>query len=165
MKTTLLVLFSLSLYFVPKTLAADQAKNLWLARFTSPSNATAVVASAQTADLEAIQQSGLFGKVSSFRTETEKPDGAWELSADAIDYSHGSTAKSMLVGFGSGRAHLVMEYKLKNPAGETVWTSKIKTHPSFWSSAVTDLHNAKADRQAQKLLDELTKFMQSQKQP
>lgn len=162
MKTTMLVLLSLSLYLVPKNLAAADAKNLWLARFTGPSNATAVVASAQTADLEAIQQSGLFGKVSSFRTEAQKPDGAWELSADVISYSHGSTAKSMLVGFGAGRAYLVMEYKLKNPSGETVWTTKIKTHPSFWSSAVTDLHNAKADRQAQKLLDELTKFMQSQ---
>lgn len=163
MKTTMFVLLSLPLFLVPKGLAAAQAKNLWLARFTSPSKATAVVASAETADLEAIQQSGLFDKVSSFRTDAQKPDGAWVLAGDVVSYSHGSTAKSMLVGFGTGRAHLVMQYKLKDPSGKTVWTSKIKTHPSFWSSAVTNLHDAKADRQAQKLLDKLTEFMQSQK--
>ena len=163
MKTTMLVLLSLSIYLVPSNVTAAQAKDLWLARFTSPSNATAVVASAETADIEAIEQSGLFGKVSSFRTEAQKPDGAWELSGDVVKYSQGSTAKSMLVGFGAGRARLVIEYKLQNPAGETVWTSKIKTKPSFFSTAGTNLHNARTDRQAQKLVDELTKFMQSEK--
>jgi hypothetical protein len=163
MKTTMLVLLSVPFFFVPMNLSAAQAKNLWLARFAGPSNATAVVASAETADLQAIEQSGLFDKVSSFRTEAKKPEGTWELSANVIKYSHGSTAKSMLVGFGAGRAHLVMEYKLKDPSGRTVWTTRIKTHPSFWSSAVTNLHDAKADRQAQKLLDELAKFMKSEK--
>jgi hypothetical protein len=161
MKILTLVLFSVSLAIVPQNLTASQAHDLWLSRFTGPSKATAVLASVESSDLAAIQQSGLFGKVTSFRENPQKPDNSWELSADTADYSHGSTAKSMLIGFGAGRAHIVIEYKLKDASGKVIWTRTIKTHPSFWSSAVTNLHDPKANRQAQKLLDALEKFMKS----
>ncbi len=137
-------------------------RELWIARFTGEDKAAAAMAAVQKDDLGALRESSLFSKVTSFSSDATQPHGSWSLSAIEISYSAGSAAKRVLVGYGTGRAHLVLEYKLLNPAGTVVWTKTIKTEPSFWSStgAVGGVQNqdAAVDKQPQKLLDELSKF-------
>jgi len=142
------------------------ARQLWIAKFTGEDKAAAAIAGAQQDDLGALRQSSLFSKVTSFSTDATQPAGTWSLFANEVSYSAGSTAKRVVVGYGTGRAHLELEYKLYNPAGSVVWTKKIKTEPSFWSStgAVGGVQDQAAaiDKQPQKLLDELTKFFATQ---
>lgn len=70
-----------------------------------------------------------------------------------------------MIGFGTGRAHVVMQYELRNPGGEVVWTQKIKSEPSLWSSsgAVGGIQNqdASTSKQSEKLVDALAKFFNS----
>lgn len=142
------------------------ARQLWIAKFTGDDKAAAAIAGAQQDDLGALRQSSLFSKVTSFSTDATQPAGTWSLSANEVSYSGGSTAKRVVVGYGTGRAHLELEYKLTNPAGTVVWIKKIKTEPSFWSStgAVGGVQDQAAaiDKQPQRLLDELSKFFATQ---
>lgn len=142
------------------------ARQLWMAKFTGEDKAAAAIAAVQQDDLGALRQSSLFSKVTSFSTDATQPAGTWSLSANEGSYSGGSTAKRVMLGYGTGRAHLELEYKLTNPAGSVVWTKRIKTEPSFWSSsgAVGGVQNqdAAVDKQPQKLLDELSKFFAAQ---
>lgn len=142
------------------------ARQLWIAKFTGDDKAAAAVAGAQQDDLGTLRQSALFSKVVSFASDATQPAGTWSLSAKEVSYSGGSTAKRVVLGYGTGRAHLELEYRLTNPAGSVVWTKRIKTEPSFWSSsgAMGGVQNQDAaiDKQPQKLLDELSKFFASQ---
>ena len=160
---------------VPDTVIAEMVKSaapqpgarqLWIARFTCEGKAVAAVAAVQHDDLRALRQSSLFGKVSSFASDATQPARTWSFSANEVSYSAGSTAERVMVGYGTGRAHLEMEYKLTNPAGSVVWTKRIKTEPSFWSSSGDEggiqNQDAAVHQQAQKLLDELSKFFASQ---
>ena len=110
----------------------------------------------------ALNYSNLFQSVKTFDTEATQPAGTWLLTGKELDYSGGSTAKRALVGFGSGRAHITMEYTLYDPNKKVVWTQKINTKPSFWGSAGTlgaVQNQSKAmDEQGQKLTDSLAKF-------
>lgn len=141
------------------------ARQLWVAKFTSQDKAAAAVAAAQQDDLGALRQSNLFSKVTSFSTDPSQPAGSWSLSANEIGYSGGNTARRVMLGYGTGRAHLELEYKLTNPAGLVVWTRRIKTEPSFWSSSgpMGSVQNqgAAIDQQPPKLLHELSKFFAS----
>jgi len=72
-----------------------------------------------------------------------------------------------MVGWGTGRAHVEMEYELRDPQGNVVWTNKIKTEPSFWSSSgtvggVQNQHPA-VSKQSEKLIDALTKCFATRK--
>lgn len=142
------------------------ARQLWIAKFTGEDKAAAAIAAAQQDDLAALRQSSLFSKVTSFATDATQPAGMWSLSASETSYSGGSTAKRVMLGYGTGRAHLELEYRLTSPTGSEVWTKKVKTEPSFWSSsgAVGGIQNQDAaiGKQPQKLLDELSKFFASQ---
>jgi hypothetical protein len=151
---------------VKRTKPQPGARQLWIAKFTGEDKAAAAIAAAQQDDVGALRQSSLFSKVTSFSTDATQPAGTWLLSANEVGYSGGSTAKRVIVGYGTGRAHLELEYKLANPTGTVVWTKRIKTEPSFWSStgAVGGVQDqaAAVDKQPQKLLDELAKFFASQ---
>lgn len=144
---------------------APHGRNLWIARFMGQTKALTAIASVQHGDLATLEQSNLFGKVSSYTTVTEQPVGTWALSGKETSFSKGSAAKRVMLGFGSGRAHIVMEYKLRNPIGKVVWSKKIKTEPSFWASggAVGGIQNQNAafGKQPQKLLEALSKFFAS----
>lgn len=135
---------------------------LWIAKFTCPDNAASATAAVQNDDLTALKQSALFDGVSSFSTDTEQPAGTWSLSAKVTSYAKGSGAERVLLGFGTGRAHIVMAYELHDPSGAVVWSDSVKTEPSYWASggAVGGIQNQNtaADQQPQKLLDALSKF-------
>lgn len=150
----------------PAPVSAHEGRTLWIARFTGQTKALAAIASVQQGDLAALQQSVLFSKVSSFSAEAKPPAGAWTLSGKEINYAGGSAVKRVMLGFGTGRAHIVMEYKLRDPKSKVVWTEKIKTEPSFWGSAgaIGGVQNQRAalGKQPQKLLDGLAKFFQSE---
>lgn len=149
----------------PAPVAAHGGRTLWFAKFAGQTKAVAAIASVQQSDLAALQQSTLFSKVSSFSTEANQPAGTWMLSGKEIDYSGGSAAKRVMLGFGAGRAHIVMQYKLSNPNGKVVWTEKIKTEPSFWTSAgaagAAQNQRVAFTKQAQQLLNGLSKFFAS----
>jgi hypothetical protein len=145
---------------------AGHGRNLWISKFTCQADAAAAVAAVQKADLAALRQSNLFQEVSSFVTYSEQPEGTWSLSSKEISYARGSTAERSTIGWGTGRAHLVMAYELRDPRGAVVWTKQIKTEPSFWSSSgdvggIQDQHPA-VDQQPEKLLAALSKFLASQ---
>jgi hypothetical protein len=147
--------------------AAVQAqRNLWIAQFTCEPKAAAAVASIQQSDAAALQYSGLFKSITSFTSDSKQPAGTWSLSATETSYSGGSTAKRVMVGFGTGRAHVVMRYELRDPGGEVVWSEKIKSEPSLWSSsgAVGGVQNqdASMSKQSEKLVDALAKYLGSQ---
>lgn len=139
-----------------------QDKTLWIAKFSCEAKAAPAVASIQQDDAAALQYTNLFKSVSSFATDAKQPAGSWSLSGKEISFAGGSTAERVIVGFGSGRAHVEMLYELSDPAGKVVWTKKIKTQPSFWSSsgAVGGVQNqhAAVSQQSQKLIDEITKY-------
>lgn len=144
----------------------NQGKTLWIAKFSCEPKAAAAVASVQQSDTAALQYSSLFSTVHSFATDSKQPAGSWSLSATETSFSGGSTAKRMMIGLGTGRAHLEMKYELRNPDGEVVWTKKIKSEPSFWSSSGTagaiQNQNSATSKQAEKLVDVLSKFFGSQ---
>jgi hypothetical protein len=145
---------------------AHAGRDLWIARFTGQTKALTAVASVQQGDLATLEQSNLFGKVSSYPADTTQPAGTWALTGKETSFSKGSAVKRVMLGFGSGRAHIVMDYKLRNPEGKVVWSKKIKTEPSFWASggAVGGVQNQNAafSKQSQKLLEALTKFFASE---
>ncbi len=153
----------------PSAQPAQAGRRLWVAKFTGQPEASAAIASAQQGDLAALQQSNLFKGVSSFASQSEQPAGTWSLSAKETSYYAGSTAKRVLFGFGTGRAHIIMAYKLRNPQGKVVWAGKIKTEPSFWASSGTlggVQNQATAERkQPRSLMDALSKFFGSQNSP
>ena len=150
----------------PSMTTARRDRNLWIARFTGQPEAAAAIASVQQGDLAVLQQGDLFKEVSSFASHSKQPAGAWLLSAKEISYSGGSTVKRVMFGLGTGRAHIVMAYKLLNPDGNVVWTKKIKSEPSFWSSGgvIGGIQNqgSSTSDQPQKLMDALSKFFASQ---
>lgn len=156
------------LFLVATPVFGQQARNLWIAQFNCESKAAAAVASIQQSDLSALQYSGLFKAVTSFISESKQPTGTWSLSATETSYAGGSTAKRVMLGMGTGRAHVVMEYKLLDPDGKVAWTQKIKSEPSLWSSSGAiggvQSQDAATSKQSQKLIDALSKFFSSQKQ-
>ncbi|HKV28162.1 MAG TPA: DUF4410 domain-containing protein [Candidatus Acidoferrales bacterium] len=137
-------------------------RNLWIAKFDCDAKAAAAVASIQQSDAAALQYSGLFKNITSFTTDSKQPAGTWSLSSTEVSYSGGSTAKRVLVGFGTGRAHVVMQYQLRNPEGDVVWSQKIKSEPSLWSSGgslgAVQNQDASMSKQSEKLIDALAKF-------
>jgi len=140
-------------------------RNLWISKFTCETQAAAAVATVQKADLAALQQSSLFAGVSSFVTDSEQPEGTWRLSAKEISYAPGNAAERSMIGWGTGRAHLVMAYELHDPSGTVAWTQQIKTEPPLWSSTgetggIQDQRAAMRE-QPVKLLDALSKFFAS----
>lgn len=147
----------------PKAGEGQQGKTLWIAKFSCEPKAAAAVASVQQSDTAALQYSNLFSTVDSFTTDSKQPEGSWSLSAKETSFSGGSTAKRVMIGFGSGRAHLEMTYQLRNPKGEVVWTEKIKSEPSFWSSSGTvgaiQNQDPAITKQSEKLVDALSKFL------
>jgi hypothetical protein len=141
-------------------------RNLWISKFTCQTQAAAAaVATVQKADLEALQQSSLFAGVSSFVTDSEQPEGTWRLSAKEIGYAPGIAAERSMIGWGTGRAHLVMAYELRDTSGAVVWTQQIKTEPPLWSSSgdIGSIQDQRAATREQpvKLLDALSKFFAS----
>lgn len=148
------------------TSSLPASRSLWVARFTGQPKAEAAITSVEQGDVAVLQQSGLFKTVVSFSSQPDQPTGNWVLSAKEISYSGGSTAKRVMIGFGSGRSHIVMKYELRNPDGSTVWTKTIKSEPSFWASggAIGGIQsqNASPGKQAQKLLSALSEFFASE---
>jgi len=137
-------------------------RTLWIAKFTCPDEAASATAIVQTDDLTALKQSTLFDGVSSFSTDSEQPAGTWSLSAKVTSYAKGSASERVLLGLGTGRAHIVVAYELHDPTGAVVWSDSIKTEPSFWASGggvggIQDQHAA-TNEQSQKLLDALSKY-------
>ncbi len=152
--------------------SADQAtatvtNNLWIAKFECDTKAAQAVAMAQQADLNALEYANLFAGVTSFATVPAAPAGAWTLNAKEIDFGGGSAAARTLVGWGAGRAHLVMEYTLHDATGAAVWTKQIKSQPSFWgASGATGAVQNQGDaerKQGQDLVNALAKFLQNRK--
>ena len=140
-------------------------RNLWISKFTCQTQAAAAVATVQKADLAVLQESSLFAGVSSFVNDSEQPEGTWRLSAKEISYAPGNAAERSIIGWGTGRAHLVMAYELRDPSGAMVWTQQIKTEPPLWSStgdigSIQD-QSAAMREQPDKLLQALSKFFAS----
>ena len=140
-------------------------RNLWIAKFRCDAKAAAAVASIQQSDAAALQYSSLFKNVTSFASDSKQPAGTWSLSATETSYSGGSTAKRVMIGFGTGRAHVVMQYELRNPDGNIVWSQKVKSEPSLWSSGgslgAVQNQDASMSKQSEKLVDALAKFFDS----
>ena len=137
-------------------------RKLWIGKFTGEAKAASAVGATQGGDTNALKYSNLFYSVTTFETDAKQPEGTWSLTANETDYKQGSAAERVLVGMGSGRAVIEMEYKLTNPAGQVVWTQKFRTKPSFWggSGAMGGVQNqgAAEDEQAKKLIDGLSKY-------
>lgn len=140
-------------------------KVLWIAKFKCNSRAAQAVATVQQEDGNALEYSNLFTTVTSFSKSATAPAGAWTLEAKEIKFSGGNAAMRGLIGFGAGRAHLVMRYQLLNPDGKVVWTKEISSKPSFWGSsgaagAIQNQSGAER-KQAQKLVNDMKKFLDS----
>lgn len=148
----------------PAAASSQPAMNLWIAKFECEPKAAQAVAGSQQADFAALQYSNLFSVVTLFSTQTTAPAGAWTLTGKELDFAGGSAAERAIVGFGSGRAHLVMLYELHDPSGKVVWSKKLKTEPSFWGSTgyVGPVQNQGAawGKQGQALVNELQKYFQ-----
>lgn len=147
----------------PAAAASSQpGMTLWIAKFECDAKAAQAVAGSQQADFDALQYSNLFSSVTQFSGQPAAPGGAWTLTAKELDFAGGSAAERALVGFGSGRAHLVMQYELRDPSGKVVWSKKLKTEPSFWGSTgyVGPAQNQGAAwaKQGQALVNELQKY-------
>jgi hypothetical protein len=143
----------------------NHGKILWISKFTCQAEAAAAVATVQKADLAALRQSSFFEEVSSYATNSEQPEGTWRLSAKETSYARGNAAERSIIGWGTGRAHLVMAYELRDPSGAIVWKQEIKTEPPFWSSSgdTGGIQDQKAalTEQPDKLLAALSKFFAS----
>ena len=142
--------------------ASQPAMNLWIAKFECDPKAAQAVAGSQQADFAALQYSNLFSVVTLFSSQPTAPAGAWTLTAKELDFAGGSAAERALVGWGSGRAHLVMLYELHDPSGKVVWSQKLKTEPSFWGSTgytgPVQNQGAAWGKQGQALVDALQKY-------
>jgi hypothetical protein len=147
----------------PQPQNQQEHRNLWIAKFTCEIKAASAVAATQQGDSSALKYSNLFDGVTTFETDAKQPAGSWSLTANEADFSSGSTATRALIGYGAGRAHIEMEYNLTNPAGQVVWTQKLKTKPSFWGASgslgAVQNQGAAEDEQAQKLTEALAKYL------
>ncbi|HTV15464.1 MAG TPA: DUF4410 domain-containing protein [Acidobacteriaceae bacterium] len=164
-----LQLFSFSLLIATAGTAAAQTANpLWMAKFDCEAKAASAVAEAQQSDLTALQYSSLFASVTAFTAAPAAPAGAWTLTGKEVNYSGGNAAERNMVGWGAGRAHLVMHYELHDANGKIVWTSDIKTEPTFFGSTgdtgAIQNQNAAEKKQGQALVNALAKFFASQPQ-
>lgn len=162
MKISAVFCFTVLAFGSTSMLFAQQQRNLWVAKFEGETKAASAVAAVQASDENGLKYSNLFGQVTAFDASPTQPAGSWSLTAKELDFSGGSAAARALVGYGAGRAHIEMQYELRDPEGKTVWTQKIKTKPSFWGAtgavgAVQNQGQAESD-QAQKLIDALGKF-------
>ena len=91
----------------------------------------------RTVVIETMKDEALFGAVLTPEEAAAKGiTDALELTAKLIDFEAGSAAKRLLVGFGSGRAHAVFEFSLKDSKGE-IWKKTIKSTASFWFNGST----------------------------
>jgi len=145
--------------------AAEQPKPesrvLWIAKYETDAKAAAAVASIQASTANTLKYSNLFESVKTFETDATQPEGTWTLTAKELDFSGGSAAKRALVGFGSGRSKITMEYTLYDASKKVVWTKKITTKANFWGAAALGAgqDQGKAmDEQGQKLADALANF-------
>lgn len=142
-------------------------RHLWIARYEADTKAAAAVGAIQASTANALKYSNLFETVKTFDSDAAQPQGTWKLIGKETDFSGGSAAKRSLVGFGSGRAKVTMEYTLHDPDNKVVWTQKITTKANFWGAATLGAaqDQSKAmDEQGQMLTDALAKyFAQSQK--
>ena len=142
-------------------LPQNNVRNLWIAKYEAEVKAASAVASIQVSTVNALKYSNLFASVKTFESDATQPEGTWTLSAKEIEFSGGSAAKRALVGFGSGRAKVTMEYSLYDTSKKLVWTMKIKTKANFWGAAALGAaqDQGKAmDEQGQKLTDALAEF-------
>lgn len=148
----------------PAAASSQPAMNLWIAKFECEPKAAQAVFGSQQADFAALQYANLFSVVTQFSSQPAAPAGAWTLTGKELDFAGGSAAERAIVGFGSGRAHLVMLYELHDPSGKVVWSKKLKTEPSFWGSTgyVGPAQNQGAawGKQGQALVNELEKYFQ-----
>lgn len=147
----------------PATQQPASAKpDLWIAKYEAKdTKAAAAVASVQAATGNALKYSNLFTSVKTFDSSATQPEGTWMLEAKETEFSGGSAAKRALVGFGSGRSKITMEYTLYDASKKAVWTKKITTKANFWGAAALGAaqDQGKAmDEQGQKLTDALAKF-------
>jgi Domain of unknown function (DUF4410) len=142
--------------------AATAKPDLWIAKYeVKDTKAAAAVASVQAATGNALKYSNLFTSVKTFDSSATQPEGTWMLEAKETEFSGGSAAKRALVGFGSGRSKITMEYTLYDASKKVVWTKRITTKANFWGAAALGAaqDQGKAmDEQGQKLTDALAKF-------
>jgi hypothetical protein len=143
---------------------------LWIAKFTCETNAAAAVASTQVGVNNALKFSNIFDSVETYENNQKQPDGAWVLSSKETDFSGGNAAARALIGYGTGRAHIEMEYTLTDPTGKNVFTQRIRTKPpwSWGGLGANQDQGIAANEQAQKVTDMLAKFfgvIQVKKQP
>ncbi|HEU5458054.1 MAG TPA: DUF4410 domain-containing protein [Terracidiphilus sp.] len=140
--------------------------DLWIAKYEADTKAASAVASIQASTANALKYSNLFDSVKTFETDSAQPEGTWTLTGKETEFSGGSAAKRALVGFGSGRSKVTMEYTLYDAAKKAVWTKKITTKANFWGAAALGAaqDQGKAmDEQGQKLTDALAQFFSSDK--
>lgn len=140
-------------------------KSLWISKFQCNAKAAQAVAAVQQQMPAALQYSNLFTSVTSFTQQPAAPAGAWMLKGKEIKYSAGSAAMRGLIGFGSGRARLVMLYKLISPGGKVVWKKQISSSPSFFGSygskGMIQSQRAAVNKQAQEFVNDLQAYMNS----
>ena len=162
-----LKLFWIALLIATARTAAAQATNpRWVAKFDCDAKAAQAVAEAQQSDMTALEYASLFTSVTAFSTAPAAPAGAWTLTGKEINFSGGNAAERNMVGWGAGRAHLVMHYELHDAAGKVVWTGDIKTEPAFFGSTgdtgAIQNQNVAEKKQGQALVNALAKFLASQ---
>lgn len=159
--------FALAMFPVA-SLAQQQDRSLWIDKFSADAKAASAVASVQMSTANALKYSNLFATVKTFDTDAKQPEGTWLLTAKEVEFSGGSTAKRALIGFGSGRAKITMEYTLTDASKKAVWTKKITTKPSYWGAAgamgAVQNQSGAVDEQAQKLVNALTSFFSPDKE-
>jgi hypothetical protein len=149
----------------PSANAQPQTENrtLWIAKYDAETKAAQAVSVIQSATANTLKFSKLFDTVKTFETDASQPEGTWMLTGKEIEFSGGSAAKRALVGFGSGRSKVTMEYTLYNPEKKVVWTQRIRTKANFWVAtalgAAQDQSKA-MDEQGQKLVDTLARFFE-----
>ena len=158
-----LKLFSISILVATACSAVAQSANpLWVGKFHCDAKAAEAVASAQHSDLTALEYSSLFASVTSFTAAPAAPAGAWTLTGKETSFSAGNAAERNMIGWGTGRAHLVMHYELLDPTGKSVWTADIKTEPTFFGSngdtGAIQSQSAAEKKQGQALVNALAKF-------
>jgi hypothetical protein len=148
---------------------ATPGKTLWIAKFKCDTRAAQAVAAVQQQVPNALQYSNLFANVTTFTSEAAAPAGAWTLKGKEVKYSPGSAAMRGLIGFGSGRARLVMRYELINSKGKMVWKKEISSSPPFWGSygakGMIQSQRAAVTKQAQDLVNGLQSFFDSGASP
>jgi hypothetical protein len=160
--TNLRAVISLSVVLSVVNAVAQQPAHrvLWIAKFTCETKAASDVASTQVGVNNALKFSTIFDSVETYESMQKQPDGAWVLVANETDYNGGNAAERALIGFGTGRAHIEMEYKLTDPTGKIVFTQRIRTKPpwSWGGVGANQDQRMAADEQAQKITNALAKF-------